>query len=363
VVVTTDTAFALALLGIFASNLPRSVRVLLLAFAAVDDIGGLLVIAIVYTSSVSWAYLGAAAALILVIHVLRRFEIIASIPYVLLGIAVLLLVQASGVHSTIAGVILGALVPVYPRVPESHFAQVVQHQVDGFQRAHQSATGATDPERRQNAVDKQEAQLGQLSETAHATYETAQRITHAINPWISYVVLPLFALSNAGVVLSHEVIHGAMSNTLALGVIAGLLLGKPVGVLAFAFAAVRTGLAKIPEGVTWPMLSAVSVSSGIGFTISLFISDLAYANRQMADEAKVGVLCASVLASVAGYVMFRWAVSRQEGLPDSPEGRSEGGSAEPPPDGAQEEIHAGPLEGASGAVRNLAREDAGKRKK
>ena len=338
--VTTDTAFALALVGMFARQLPRSVRVLLLAFAAVDDIGGLLVIAIVYTSHVVWLYLAIAAVLFGCIIALQRFEIIASIPYVLLGIAILLLVEESGVHATIAGVMLGTLIPVYPRVPEHHFAKVVQKQVDGFQRAHEraeSADPAQESDEKQEAVDHQEARLGQLSETAHATYEAAQRVTHGINPWISYVVLPLFAMSNVGVHFSGDVLRDALTHAVAPGIVLALVVGKPVGVLLFAYGAIRSGMARMPDGMTWPTMIAVAVSSGIGFTISLFIADLAFANGEAADAAKLGVLVASVLSGVAGYLAFRWAAGRPA------QRRGGSGHRQPRRDAS------GPLAGAAGA--------------
>ncbi len=355
VTVTTDTAFAMALLGMFAARLPRSIRVLLLAFAAVDDIGGLLVIAFVYTQHVNWLLLGIAVALYVLIIALRRFEIIASVPYVLLGIAILILVGQSGVHATIAGVALGALVPVQPRMPESRFAEVVQKQVDRFQSAHrrlseedESLDRADDAaehsdhpnhapldeserlsrlEKReraqQEAQNQQEAQLGKLSETAHATYETAQRVTHGINPWISYVVLPLFALSNAGVTLSPDALRHALSNTVALGIVVGLVIGKPIGIMLFAYLASVSGIAIRPAGVTWRMLTAVAISAGIGFTISLFIADLAFAANAASEDAKLGVLMASALSGMAGFLAFRWAADGRI-VPPLSSGESDG---------------------------------------
>ncbi|SDV46105.1 Na+/H+ antiporter NhaA [Chitinasiproducens palmae] len=320
--VTTDTAFALALVGIFGTRLPRSVRVLLLAFAAVDDIGGLIVIATVYTSHVNWMLLGIAAVLYLVIVGLIRLEIVPSMPYVLLGLAICLLIQQAGVHPTIAGVALGALVPVQPRMPEQRFAEVVQDQVDSFKRAHEHAENTDDERLRNTAADRRELHLGRLSETAEATYEPAMRITQAINPWISWVVLPLFAISNAGVEMTGEVIHKFTTNAVGVGIVVALVLGKPLGMLAFAWLGIKTRLAALPDRMTWRMLVAIGVSSGIGFTLSLFVAELAFRGGEAANEAKLGVLIASVIAAALGYVAF-WFAARHAERQDRQEGRDE----------------------------------------
>lgn len=304
--VTTDTAFALGLVALFGTRLPRAVRVLLLAFAAVDDIGGLLVIALVYTAHVHWLMLALASIFYCAIIGLLRFGIVPSMPYVLLGLAVCACVEHSGVHATIAGVMLGALVPVSPRLRRRHFAAMVQDQVDGFQQAHRKVT-AQDPELRQEASEEREHALGRLSETTYATYEAGQRIKQMATPWVSYLVLPLFALSNAGVELTGEVVRGALSHPVALGIVAGLTLGKPIGMLSFALVGVKLGLARLPEGLSWRHMSAIGVTSGVGFTISLFIAELAFHGSDLSQEAKLGVLVASALSGLLGALTFWWA--------------------------------------------------------
>lgn len=350
--VTTDTAFALALVGMFETRLPRAVRVLLLAFAAVDDIGGLLVIAFVYTAHVSWGLLAAALGAYLLIIVLRRLQIISSVPYVLLGLAVCLLVQQSGIHTTIAGVMLGALVPVQARVPEDRFAEVVQKQVDSFKRAHESAEDSQDDGVRKRAYNKREMYLGRLSETTHATFEPAQRITQMINPWISYLVLPLFALSNAGVQFNSAVLKQLGSNPVGAGIIAGLVIGKPLGMLLLAWLGVRLGIAKMPQGLNWRMMVAIGISSGIGFTLSLFVSELAFHGGKVSEEGKLAVLIASVMAAAAGYLAFRYAAGtqdRQHGDGDGGDGSEAQQSRAAPRAARQEAPNGGALDDESAA--------------
>ncbi|WP_267396372.1 MULTISPECIES: Na+/H+ antiporter NhaA [unclassified Sphingomonas] len=304
-VVTMDTAFGLAAIGLFATRLPPGVRALFLAFAAIDDIGGLLVIAIAYTETIHVTGLVIAGVALLAMIGLRRLRWVASLPFVLLALVVWGGIFAAGVHATIAGVLIGLLVPVTPRLERGTFADEIQHRVDQFQEAHREADDADDDTVAEQAEERAEHRLGFLHEMTAATSETSERVIVLLTPWISYVVLPLFALSNVRIHLSAPLLAAAMSSTLVLGVVAGLVIGKPLGFLSFSWAATRLGAASLPDRVTWAMIGAIGALAGIGFTVSLFIAGLAFPDAAKREEASLGVLLASIIAGLIGYWLLR----------------------------------------------------------
>lgn len=309
IVVTMDTAFTLAIVGMMGERLPRAVLVLLLAVSAIDDLGGLLVIAFVYSRDVSWPFLMAAGLAYGAIALLRRFGVISSMPYVILGLLVWFFTEQSGIHPTIAGVLLGFLVPTSARIPERRYARHVQRHVDRFQRSQQALEeGEAQGAMRAEARRRREIALGILTEMSQGTYEPAKRVMRMVNPWISYAVLPLFALGNASVALSVPMIQDAISSPLALGIFLGLVLGKPIGFLAGGWIGVRLGVAALSEDLTWRMVAALGVVAGLGFTISIFVAELAFpGSGSESEEARLAILCASVTAGLAGYLALRWA--------------------------------------------------------
>jgi Na+/H+ antiporter NhaA len=305
IVITMDTAFGLSILALFASRLPAGVRALFLAFAAIDDIGGLLVIALGYSEQFSWVGAVLAAAAVATMLLLRRLRWVASIPYVLLAMLVWVGIFQSGIHATIAGVIVGFLVPVTPRLETEEFAQAVQHRVDEFQEAHEQARSAEDEEKAEHAQERAEDRLGFLHEMTGATDRTGERLILMLTPWISYVVLPLFALSNVRITLSMDLLAQATTSTLVLAIIVGLAIGKPLGFLSFSWLAERAGLVRLPQDVTWPMIAAVGCLAGIGFTISLFIAGLAFEAGPLREEASLAILVASLFSGAGGIAAFR----------------------------------------------------------
>lgn len=305
-VVVSDTAFALALLAIFARDFPAGLRAVLLAFAAIDDIGGLLVIAGAYTRQVQVTGLLVAAVAFALMLGLRRLHWVAALPYVLLAMAVWGGIFASGIHSTIAGVLIGLVAPVEPRLGEDAFADRVQERIDAFRDAHhemQSHEG--DGEAQQQARGKVEAELGYLDEMTTATDVSGERLVGILTPWVSYIVLPLFVMSNVHIILSPEAIAQAFSSALAPAVTIALVVGKPIGFLALAWIGTRIGIATLPHRVTWPMMAAIGGMAGIGFTISLFIADMAFSDERLVEQASLGVLTASILSGLIGYALLR----------------------------------------------------------
>lgn len=303
-VITTDTAFGLALIAVFANRLPVGLRATMLAFAAVDDVGGLLVIAFAYSGALDlWGLVAAAIALGGIVA-LRRIGWVSSVPYVLLALVVWGGVLESGIHATIAGVLIGLTVPVQPRLEQHDFARRVQGRVDEFRHAHDAAERADDDEEEQQLRERAEERLGYLHEMASATREASSRLIEVLTPWVNYVVLPLFALSNVRIHVSADLLS-MMGSPLVISVVLGLVAGKPLGFLTFTWAASALGLAKRPDQVTWPMVVGVGALAGIGFTISLFIAGLAFGDGEMREAASLGVLLASVLAAAIGYAILR----------------------------------------------------------
>ncbi len=309
IVAAMDTAFSLAIVAMFTTRLPTAVRGVLLAFAAIDDVFGLLVIALAYTAEIHWPFLLLAGFGYLGIVGLLRLRWVAPIPYVLLGLVVWIGVFGSGIHPTIAGVAVGLLLPTSSRLSPRRFAERVQRPVDQLRRAQAAAEQAPDAEAAEGHNERAEQRLGYIHEMAAATDEAAERLVRILTPWVSYIVLPLFALSNVRIHFSAQLIGGALHSPLVLGVVVGLALGKPIGFVAATWAATRTGQAALPEGVTWRMVLGIGALAGIGFTISLFIADLAFADAEHTELASLGILAASLLSGVFGYLTLWRAAS------------------------------------------------------
>ena len=285
----TDIAFVVGCLAILGPRVPRGLRVMLLSLAIADDVGAILVIAIGYTADVHLLPLAGAAAGVALILLLTRAGVRSLLVFASIGAAVWLGFHESGVHATIAGVILGLITPARPLVGRRLLAGFLE------------ATGAylqgddwKDSRRRYQLTVS-------LRRAARETISPLERIETALHPWVSFGIMPLFAFANAGVTLQP----GGFTDPVALAVIAGLGLGKPVGIVIFSAAAVMTGLARLPEGVGWRMLCAGGVLAGIGFTMSLFIAGLALEGAAL-EAAKIGILTGSFGCAVGGMVLLRW---------------------------------------------------------
>lgn len=270
----TDIAFSLGILALLGTRIPVGLKIFLTALAIVDDLGAVIVIALFYTGELNMlALLGAAltwgALLVLGWRGVRRLGV-----YAALGAVLWLFVLGSGLHATIAGVLLALAVPLRRAAP-----------------LRVSLTGAQD--------DLDNERLGVHLQRAEDALERAQsplhRLEHMLHPYVTYAILPLFAFMNAGVAVG-----GATLGTVTLGVAAGLLLGKPLGVLGGAWLAVRAGLAALPEGVGWPLLSGAGMLAGIGFTVSLFVANLAFVDAALLTQAKLGVLLGTLCSAALG---------------------------------------------------------------
>ncbi|MGH8909777.1 MAG: Na+/H+ antiporter NhaA [Egibacteraceae bacterium] len=286
----TDIAFAVGILALVGSRAPAGLKVFLLTLAIVDDIGAILVIAVFYSQGIAAGWLALAAGMVAAIVGMQRLKVRALAPYVLAAGVLWLAVFSSGVHATIAGVALGMLTPAWPFHPPEAVTEVMDAELDRVRALPEDA----------RADEDEQAALMEISRLAHEAVSPLERLLSRLHPWSSFVVLPLFALANAGVALSGDVLAEALANPIALGVILGLVAGKPLGVVGAAAAAVATGAARLPNGVGWRQLLGVSALAGVGFTVSIFIAGLAFSEPAAVDAAKIGILIASLLAGVIG---------------------------------------------------------------
>ncbi|HUI83330.1 MAG TPA: Na+/H+ antiporter NhaA [Candidatus Binatia bacterium] len=293
----TDIAFSLGVLGMV-KGIPSDLKIFLLTLAIADDIGAILVIAVFYSASVDRGALFAGLVILALIFVLMKVGISQPVLYFLLGAGFWVAILRSGIHATIAGVILGFMVPTTAALSLEQFRDIATEMSSGFRDA--MARG-----------ELQEAKnlLGSFDALLNNTESPAERLTRLLNDWVSFLVLPLFALANAGVTFSGGAWRDLLTSRIAWGIILGLVLGKPLGIVGFAKAAVAAGLAQIPAGITWRHLNAVGMLAGIGFTVSIFISSLAFDDAAHLMEAKAAVLGASVLAGLLGYLALRGAGS------------------------------------------------------
>jgi NhaA family Na+:H+ antiporter len=294
----TDIAFSIGILVMLAWRIPRSLIVFLTALAIADDLGAVLIIALFYSQDLNAGSMlwGAAAAAALI--VLNQGGIRHSLPYALLGFVLWLALLHSGLHATIAGVILAFTIPARPAYALKHFKQrlsQLQQALDGEEEKPGSCRDTLEcPDMASIAAS--------LEETARAVQSPQQHMEHTLGPWVTFLVIPLFAFSNAAIDLRSLRMSSALAQPVTVGVIAGLVVGKFVGISLFSWSAVKFGLSKLPTGVGWPHLLGVSWLAGIGFTMSLFINQLAFADPVLLNQAKLGILVASLLAGVIGSV-------------------------------------------------------------
>jgi NhaA family Na+:H+ antiporter len=286
----TDIAFAVGVLAILGSRIPSGARLFLLTLAIVDDIGAISVIAIFYTDDLRLGYLALAVGGLVMAGVAARVGIRSLAFYVPLGVIVWFFTFESGVHATLAGVALGFLTPARPMYPANEFDRRARAILDTFPDEPDT------PQSREHA--DHEALL--LSEISSEAVSPLSRLEYRLQTWSSFVVIPLFALANAGINFRDIDIGAALTSTIALGVIGGLVLGKTIGISLLSFITVKTGLGRLPEGTNWLHIVGLSVVGGIGFTVSLFIASLAFEDPEVNELAKVGILAGSLLAGALG---------------------------------------------------------------
>ncbi len=306
----TDIAFSLGVLALLGSRAPLGLKVFLAALAIADDIGAVLVIAIFYTREVAWLNLAIAAGLLVTLLALNRDGVRRPLPYALLGTGVWLAFLESGVHPTVAGILVAMTVPARSRIPGGEFVDKARNLLDEFR-----CVGEDD----QSVLANQHCQavLQDLEGACESVETPLQRLLRSVHPWVIFAVLPLFALANAGVPLGAD-LAGSWRDPVAFGVAAGLVIGKPLGIVLFSWLSVRSGLGRLPRGVTWRHLCGAACLAGIGFTMSIFIGGLAFQGTPYLPVAKGAIIVASFISGLLGWLVLRGAPPSGDASPETP---------------------------------------------
>ena len=293
----TDIAFALGILALMGKRTPGALKVFLAALAIADDIGAVLVIAVFYTERIVLGALLLGGVFLALSALANKLGVRWPLVYTVLGLVVWLAFLKSGVHATVAGVLMAMTIPARTRIDTDEFLVRGRRLLDAFEEAGEEGQNILTNHAQQTAIHE-------LEQNAEAAQTPLLRIEHGLQPWVAFGIIPVFALANAGVELSGG-LFAAFRHPVALGVALGLLLGKPIGITLFAWLAVKTKLAALPAGCDWRALHAVSWLGGIGFTMSLFVTNLAFTDARLIADAKVGIFAASIAAALVGWLLLR----------------------------------------------------------
>lgn len=301
----TDTAFVLGLLALLGRRVPPAIKAFFIAVAVIDDIASVSVIALFYTSDLSMANLGIGALFLLTLLAMNLLGVRNMTAYGTVAIAgVWLAFSLSGVHATVAGVLAAFTIPARTKMSGPSFTRKVRKLADDYDGIEDTPTALVSGEQMQ--VITKMKRVSAYAETP------SQRLEQVLHPWSAFFILPLFALANAGIELPQSVAQ-AVREPVTLGVLLGLVLGKPLGLLGMAWLFVKMGWGRLGEGVNWMHMVAISILGGLGFTMAIFISDLAFTSELLRDQAKLGILFASLTAGVAGTIVFLAAGRRAAG--------------------------------------------------
>lgn len=296
----TDIAFTLGVMAVLGSRVPTPIKVFLTALAIVDDIGAVLVIAIFYSSGISLTALGIAAIFVILLLAANRLGVRSTLVYVILGACGLWPAFIfSGVHPTVAGVIAAFTIPVRRRIDSTEFTNLSRVYIDEFAQVSGEGDNVL-------ANEEQVSLMRSIERTALGAQSPLQRFENTLHPWTVFGIMPLFALANAGVLIDAD-FSSMVEEPLARGVALGLVVGKPLGIVLFSFVAVRLGLAALPSRVNWAHVLGAGCLAGIGFTMSLFIANLALGGTDLLEAAKISILVGSLLASILGWLVFQFA--------------------------------------------------------
>ncbi len=293
----TDIAFALGILALLGTRVPNGLRVFLSTLAVADDIIAIIVIAVFYGESPDFAWLFAAVVVFAILMVINRMHVYSLIPYIALGCVLWVCVHMSGIHATIAGVLLAFAIPSGSRVNLENFLKWSDDRVKLADTFYDQSTPLI-------AQKKYITTVTSLTNVSRQAVPPATRLEHKLYPWVYFLILPLFALTNADVSFVGDNIVDMLSSPVIHGVFFGLLLGKPIGIMVFSFLTVKLKIAKLPENVNWIHMLGASILGGVGFTMAIFVANLAYAEEIMVAEAKLAILLASLFAGVIGFIFL-----------------------------------------------------------
>lgn len=300
----TDIAFTLGILQLLGKRVPVGLKVFLMAFAIIDDLGAVLIIAFFYSSNLAWGYIGFALLIITFLFILSAKGFYSKYVFFLMGVIVWILFLKSGIHATIAGVLLALTIPLKRKANTLSFYNNIKDAIDMF---------VADCDRTKSETKilskNQLAALEEIEELAEKTAPPLQYLEHSLHGWIAYLIMPVFALANAGVVFNF----GGESNfSLSYSIALSMIFGKTIGIFLFSFISIKLNISELPKNITYKMLLGISVLGGLGFTMSLFINSLAFTEQALIDSAKMGVLIGSLVAGILGYLILRVALKQSE---------------------------------------------------
>ena len=294
----TDIAFALGVLSTLGKRVSVSVKVFLVSLAVADDLGAIIVIALFYSSGIALEWLLVSAGIVVVLIILNKMGVKALTPYMVLGVFLWIAVHNCGVHATIAAVMLAFTIPVAPRIDTLSFMEKLKKIVSHFQEAETKKDGIL-------LQNEQLEALHHLSKDKNAVQNPLLRLEHALAPYSNYLIMPIFAFANAGVTIGSNIDFGV--DYVFLGIFLGLVVGKPIGIFTFTFIAEKLGIAARPTGVSWVEIFGAGTLGGIGFTMSMFVTNLAFSGDHAliaTDVAKISILIASLSAGILGSIFF-----------------------------------------------------------
>lgn len=286
-VMATDTAFTIGCLALLGKRIPKSLRIFMLSLTVADDIGAIMVIGIGYTHVINWMYLGFSIVGFIFVKIMGDLGIRNLVVYFLVGILIWFIIDAAGIHATITGVVLGLMTPTKKWVSDTLLHTIFDHVVSFAPGDHWSG----DTKDRKALLTAQAAAREALS--------PLERLEIILHPWVSYIILPIFALANAGVMITAT----EFSSRITIAIFLGFVLGKPIGVFSFSWLAIRTRIATKPTDLSWPLLVGGSLLAGIGFTMALFIADLSFTHNLLSN-AKLGILLATIFCGPTGVLLL-----------------------------------------------------------
>lgn len=294
----TDIAFALGVLSALGKRVSISVKVFLVSLAVADDLGAIIVIALFYSSGISFEWLAVAVGIVAVLVALNKAGIKALTPYMILGVLLWIAVHNCGVHATIAAVVLAFTIPVAPKIDTLTFMEKIKTMIKDFQESEKQKDGIL-------LQSEQVEALYHIAKHKNAVQNPLLRLEHALAPYSNYLIMPIFAFANAGVSIGSNIDFGI--DHVFLGIFFGLVVGKPLGIFTFTFLAEKLGIAARPKGATWVEIFGAGALGGIGFTMSMFVTNLAFSGEHAlvaTDVAKISILIASLSAGILGSIFF-----------------------------------------------------------
>lgn len=292
----TDIAFTLGILTLLGNRIPIGLKVFLTAFAIVDDIGAVLVIAVFYSTSIQWGLIGISLILLGLLFLLNYLNFYSKYVFYLFGFIIWVLFLKSGIHPTIAGILVAFAVPVKRKIDTYKFYCKSKNTLEKFK--------VNEDHLPDFITDEQRGALADMESLINKTISPLQHLEHKLHGWVVFLIMPIFAFANAGVSFSGEFIP------LSFNIAGSMVLGKSIGVSLFAFIAIKLGLAKLPDKVTFKQIIGVAFLGGLGFTMALFISGLAYVNPVLVSGSKIGILLGSLIAGIIGYTLLRVSVKK-----------------------------------------------------